>query len=54
MIYQMGLPYALYLTIPEDIFEDIFDPVIMKVVNDSQIKITVINLETEEFVKWIE
>jgi hypothetical protein len=43
----------IFLTIPESIFEVNFDPIVMKVILENEIRIIVIDLENEVIVKWI-
>ena len=52
MLVETGKIGALYLAIPETIFSRIFDVAVMRVINESQIKVVVINLDREEIVKW--
>jgi hypothetical protein len=54
MIFERSLPHSVYLAVPESEFNAIFDVSVMRVVNESQIRIVVVNLETERLVKWIE
>jgi len=54
MIFDATLPHTLYLAVPEDKYSDIFDPIVIQVVNESHIKIVIVNLETEMVVRWIE
>ncbi|MBI5667494.1 MAG: hypothetical protein HZC41_05755 [Chloroflexi bacterium] len=53
MIQELELPFSLYLAVPETIFELVFDQPIMRVIQESDIRIVVINLGREEVVKWI-
>ncbi len=54
MIFERKLPHSVYLAVPEGAFDDIFDVAVMRVVNESRIRIVVVNVETERVVKWIE
>lgn len=54
MILEWGLPHSVYLAVPEGGFNDIFDGSVMRVVNESRVRIVVVNLEAERVVKWIE
>jgi hypothetical protein len=54
MIFERRLPHSVYLAVPEGEFNAIFDVSVMRVVSESQIRIVVVNLETERVVKWIE
>lgn len=59
LIYQamleMGqLPIPLYLAVPNDVFTEIFDDVVLYVVNKNRIKLVIVNLETETIVQWKE
>ena len=54
MIVQSEFPYSLYLAVPEHIFSVVFDTAVMQVVNESSIRIVVINVQTETVAQWIE
>jgi XisH protein len=53
MAQDADLPFPLYLSVPESIFDTIFDPSVMRVMNESKMNIIVINLEKETIVRWI-
>jgi hypothetical protein len=48
------MPHTVFLAVPEHIFTAVFDTPVMRVVRESQIKIVIVNLETERVVRWIE
>jgi len=54
MIYELDLPYGLYLAVPQDIFAQIFDSSVMRVVNESKIKLVIVDLDMENVVQWIQ
>jgi XisH protein len=54
VLAELNTPSQLYLSIPESVFTDIFDPTAKRAVKDNQIKIVVVNLEREIVVQWIE
>jgi XisH protein len=54
MLVEIEQATDLYLSVPSDVFETIFDVAVMRVVEESQIKIVVIDLATEDITKWIE
>src|SRR5688572_7976880 len=54
MIRELGWEYPLYLSVPASIFELVFDTSAMRVVRESQIKIVVVDIETETITQWIE
>lgn len=53
LIAELKRQIPLYLAIPEDAYQTIFDPVIQRVVNDNQVKLLVVDLETEIITRWI-
>lgn len=53
MIEELELPYILYLAIPEEVFEVIFDQAVMRVVSESHFKLVLIDLGKEIVTKWI-
>ncbi|MEO8609978.1 MAG: element excision factor XisH family protein [Chloroflexota bacterium] len=53
MIAELDLPEVLYLAVPQPIFETIFDQSVMWVINESKIRLVIVNLETETIVQWI-
>ena len=54
MILELGGNDPVYLAIPDTIFETVFDIAVMRVVRDYNVKLVVINLETETVKQWIE
>lgn len=46
------LPVPLYLAVPTDAYDEIFDDVVQYVVNKNRIKLVIVNLETETIVQW--
>lgn len=54
MLTERRLETPLYLSIPEPIFNSAFDLPMKRVVEDSQIKLVIVNLEAERVVQWIE
>ncbi len=54
IVLELNLSVPLYLSVPEHIFAEIFDPAVMRTIRDNQINIVVINLEQEKVIKWIE
>jgi hypothetical protein len=53
MLANVGLDIPLYLAVPDDIYGQIFDTVVIKAITDNQIKIVVVNLVTETVTRWI-
>ena len=45
---------TLYLAIPETVYQSIFDSTVMRAINDSNIKLVIVNLEQEQIVQWNE
>lgn len=54
ILVSKRLAEVLYLSIPEAIFNDIFDEAVIQVMREGQIKVVVIGLENEVVVQWIE
>ncbi len=53
LLAELKRQIPLYLAIPEDAYNEIFDPVLQRAVNDNQVKLLIVNLETETIVRWI-
>jgi hypothetical protein len=54
MLRELEVEIPLYLSVPEGIFNDIFDVVVHRAITESQIKSVVINLDKERVVRWNE
>jgi hypothetical protein len=54
MLAERGTNIPLYLSVPELIFLKSFDAPVHRAIQDSRIKLVIINLDTEEVVQWIE
>lgn len=54
ILQELELVYDLYLSVPQHIFVSLFDSAVNRVINDNQLKLVIIDLESEEVVKWIE
>jgi hypothetical protein len=54
MLIETEIALPLYLTVPDTIFEKVFDAAIQRVIKDNRIDVIVIDLEQEEIVQWIE
>jgi hypothetical protein len=54
MLVERKLKFPLYLSVPETIFRKVFDPVVSRVIKEQQIKLIVIDLNTESITRWIE
>jgi XisH protein len=44
----------LYLAVPEDAFINIFEQTALRAVRDNQVKMVIVNVETETITQWIE
>jgi len=53
MIRALDQSIEIYLSIPSSIFNEVFDDIVLHVIEESRINVVVINLETETIVKWI-
>jgi hypothetical protein len=49
---NMAIP--LYLAVPEIIYNTIFDSTVRDAISDNNIKMIIVNLETETITQWIE
>ena len=54
MLAERGSDIPLYLSVPESIFQTSFDAPVRRAIQDSRIKLVIINLIAEEVVRWIE
>ena len=44
----------LYLAVPESVYQTVFDVAVRRAISDNQIKMVIVNLETETITQWIE
>ena len=54
MLNELKNSTSLYLAIPLRAYDDLFDGVIQRAINDVKIKIIVVDIEREEIVQWKE
>ncbi len=54
MLLELRMLHALYLAVPENSFDVVFDAIVMRVIGETQIKVVVVNLDSETVVRWIE
>jgi XisH protein len=54
VLAELNSQTPLYLAVPENVLADILDSITTRAVKDNQIKLVVVNLETETIVKWME
>ena len=54
MLKELELDIPLYLSIPEAIYNDVFDTIVQRAVAESQIKLVIVNLDKERVVRWSE
>ncbi len=47
------LPHSAFLAVPDNIFETVFDKIIMGLVTKTEMQIIVVNLVEERIVRWI-
>ena len=47
VLAELNISTPLYLAVPEDAYKAIFDPTALRAVKDSQIKMVIVNLDTE-------
>lgn len=51
---ELNIEGPLYLAIPSDVYEAIFDSTARRAVSDNEIKLLIVNLESETIEQWIE
>ena len=54
MLRELELDIPLYLSIPETIFDDVFDVIVRRAIQENQIKLVIVNLDKEKIVWWSE
>jgi hypothetical protein len=54
MLGALELDIPLYLSIPEAIYDNVFDMIVQRAISDSQIKLVIVNLDEERVVRWSE
>jgi hypothetical protein len=54
MLRKVEFDVPLYLSIPENIFSDVFDDSVRQAIQETQIKLVIVNLDEERIVQWIE
>ena len=54
MIGKLELGYSIYLAVPESSFDKVFDSIVMQIVDETHIRVVIVNLDTETVVRWIE
>jgi XisH protein len=54
MIEEANLSIPLYLSIPETTYTELFDSIIMKMIQRYQIKLMIVNIVEEGIVRWME
>lgn len=54
LIAQQGLPYTLYLAVPTHAYRGVFADIGMGVVSETNVKMIVVDLESEIIERWIE
>ncbi len=52
MLRELELDIPLYLSIPVTIFNAVFDAPVQRALNESQIKLIVVDLDEEQIVQW--
>jgi XisH protein len=54
MLKELEIEMPLYLSVPEIIFNDVFDVIVQRAISESQIKLIIVNLDEERVVRWSE
>jgi len=54
VIADRNINAPLYLSVPENIYNEFFDAIARTVMSENQIKLVIVNLETETIAQWIE
>ncbi len=53
MLAEEDINTSLFLSVPEATFDMVFDDVIKRVVGENAIRIVIVDLESEQIVRWI-
>ncbi len=54
LLAQEEIDLPLYLAVPLDAYEQIFDSTVMRAISDNKVKLVIVNLETETISQWRE
>ncbi len=54
LLAQEEIDLPLYLAVPQDAYEPIFDSTVMRAISDNKVKLVIVNLETETISQWRE
>ena len=54
ILAEANMAIPLYLAVPEIIYNTIFDSTVRGAISDNNIKMIIVNLETETITQWIE
>lgn len=54
LLAQEEIRSPLYLAIPDEVYEDVFDSTVRRAMSDNQVKLVIVNLETETITQWRE
>jgi hypothetical protein len=54
LMAELRIAIPLYLAVPLDAYNNLFEPAAKRAVKDSRIKLLVVDIETEEIVQWID
>jgi hypothetical protein len=52
MLKELEIETPLYLSVPEIIFNTVFDLIVQRAIEESQIKLVIVNLDEERVVRW--
>lgn len=53
MLIENNLIMPLYLAVPDDIYDELFDSTIQQLIRDNDLKIITVDLEREVIIRWI-
>lgn len=54
MLDELNNKTPLYLAVPEEAYNQIFDAVALRAVHDNRVKMIIVDLETESILRWSE
>lgn len=54
MLAELGVGTPLYLALPEEVYNQLFDSTVQRAVRDNHVKLVVVNLDTETVSQWRE
>jgi hypothetical protein len=54
MLAELGITTPLYLALPEEVYNQLFDSTVQRAVRDNHVKLVIVDLDTETVSQWKE